>query len=113
VAAIGIYGVTAHAVNERRQEVGIRMALGASAPDVLTLVMRQHLRPAMLGVALGIAAAIALSRFLETLVYGIDAADPLTLIVMGAALVAVAATAGWIPARRATRVDPLIAIRAE
>jgi putative ABC transport system permease protein len=113
LATIGIYGVTAHAVGQRRHEVGIRMALGATAPEVLTMIMGQHLRPALLGVALGVAGAIALSRFLKALVYGVGASDPVTLVVMGSALVAAAAAACWIPARRATRVDPLIALRAE
>jgi predicted permease len=113
LATIGIYGVTAHAVNQRRHEVGVRMALGASAREVLALILKQHLRPAVVGVVLGIAGAVALARFLESLVYGVGASDPLTFGLMAVTLVAVAVIACWIPARRATRVDPLIALRTE
>jgi ABC-type antimicrobial peptide transport system permease subunit len=113
LATVGIYGVTAHAVGQRRHEVGIRMALGASAPDVLALMLGQHLRPAVIGVAIGVAGALLVARSLESLVYGVGASDPLTLVLMGAVLVAVAAAACWIPARRATRVDPLIALRTD
>jgi predicted permease len=113
LATIGIYGVTAHAVNQRRHEVGVRMALGASAREVLSLILKQHLRPALVGVMVGVAGAIALARFLESLVYGVGASDPLTFAFMAATLVAVAVIACWIPARRATRVDPLIALRTE
>jgi putative ABC transport system permease protein len=113
LATIGIYGVTAHAVNQRRHEVGVRMALGASAREVLSLILKQHLRPALVGVVLGIAGALVLARFLESLVYGVGASDPLTFGFMAITLVAVAVIACWIPARRATRVDPLIALRTE
>jgi putative ABC transport system permease protein len=113
LATVGIYGVTAHAVGQRRQEVGIRMALGASAPDVLGLMLRQHLRPALIGIAFGVAGALAVARSLDSLVYGVGASDPLTLASMAVVLVAVAAAACWIPARRATRVDPLIALRTD
>ena len=113
LATIGIYGVTAHAVNQRRHEVGVRMALGASAREVLSLILQQHLRPALVGVMIGVAGAITLARFLESLVYGVGASDPLTFAFMAATLVAVAVIACWIPARRATRVDPLIALRTE
>lgn len=113
LACIGIYGVTAYAVSQRTHEVGVRMALGAKSGDVLSLIMRQHIAPALIGVVLGLAGAIALSRFLETLVYGVAATDPLTFVSVATVLVAVAAAAAYIPARRATRVDPLIALRAE
>ncbi len=113
LASIGIYGVTAHAVSQRTHEVGIRMALGARSGDVLGMMVTQHLRPALLGLAIGVAAAIALSRSLASLVYGVQATDPLTFVLMGGALLAVAALACWIPARRATRVDPVVALRAE
>jgi predicted permease len=111
LAAIGIYGVTAHAVSQRTHEVGIRMALGAGAPQVMKLMLGQHLRPALIGVGMGLVSAIVLSRFLQSLVYGVPATDPLTFTFMAVALVIVAAAACWIPARRATRVDPLIALR--
>ena len=113
LATIGIYGVTAHAVGQRTHEVGIRMALGAAGRDVLGLILAQHLKPALIGVAVGVAGAIILSRSLRTLVYGIKATDPMTFIAMGIALIAVTIVACWIPALRATRVDPLVALRAE
>jgi ABC-type antimicrobial peptide transport system permease subunit len=111
LACIGIYGVTAHAVNQRTQEVGVRMALGAQRTDVLLLILRQHLKPAVIGIALGLAGAAALARFFESMVYGVGAADPATLAGMSLTLLLVAAAACWIPARRATRVDALVALR--
>lgn len=111
LASIGIYGVTAHAVSQRTQEVGVRMALGAQRSDVLSLILRQHLRPAIIGVVLGLAGALSLARYLQSMVYGIGATDPLTLVAMGLSLLLVAVAACWIPARRATRVDALIALR--
>jgi putative ABC transport system permease protein len=113
LASVGIYGVTAHAVGQRRHEVGIRMALGASPPAVLSLILRQHLRPALIGIALGLAGALIVARSLDSLVYGVGPSDPLTLAVMGALLAVVAAAACWVPARRATKVDPLIALRTD
>ena len=113
LATIGIYGVTAHAVGQRTQEVGIRMALGARRADVLRLIVRQHLQPAFTGLAVGIAGALALGRYVATLLYGVRASDPLTLVLMGVALIAVAFVACVIPARRAMGVDPLVALRAE
>ena len=111
LASIGIYGVTSHAVGQRTQEVGVRMALGAQRGDVLALILRQHLKPALIGVALGLAGALILARFLESMVYGVGATDPVTLVAMGLTLLLVAVAACWIPARRATRVDALIALR--
>jgi putative ABC transport system permease protein len=113
LATVGIYGVTSHAVNQRTQEVGIRMALGASAADVLALMLVQHLRPAFVGIAVGIGTALILSRSLRSLLYGVSAADPLTFVLVAAALVGVAVVACLIPSRRAMRVDPLEALRAE
>jgi putative ABC transport system permease protein len=113
LATIGIYGVTSHAVSQRTQEVGIRMALGAHRRDVLRMMFTQHLRPAIIGVVVGIAGAVALGRYLNTLLYGVAATDPATFAAIALALLGVAAVACWIPARRATRVDPLIAVRAE
>ena len=113
LATIGIYGVTSHAVGQRTQEVGIRMALGARAADVLGLMLRQHMLPAIAGVGVGIAGAIALSRYLRTLLYGVGATDPLTFGLVALTLVIVALAACWIPARRAARIDPLLALRAE
>lgn len=111
LASIGIYGVTAHAVGQRTQEVGLRMALGAQRSDVLALILRQHLRPAVIGVVLGLAGALALARYLQSMVYGVGTTDPVTLVAMGLTLLIVAAAACWIPAQRATRVDALVALR--
>jgi putative ABC transport system permease protein len=113
LATIGIYGVTSHAVGQRTQEVGIRMALGARRDDVLRLIIAQHLRPALVGLAVGFAGALALGRYVAALLYGVRATDGVTLGVMGVVLIAVAIVACWIPARRAMRVDPLVALRAE
>ena len=113
LASVGIYGVTAYAVSQRTHEVGVRMALGAKGHDVMKLILRQHLIPAIAGVVVGIAGALAVSRFLESLVYGIGATDAVTFACVAVMLVSVAALAAYIPARRATRVDPLIALRAE
>jgi ABC-type antimicrobial peptide transport system permease subunit len=89
------------------------MALGARSGDVLGMMVAQHLRPALIGLAIGVVAAIALSRSLSSLVYGVGTTDPLTFLLMGAALLGVAALACWIPARRATTVDPVVALRSE
>jgi putative ABC transport system permease protein len=113
LASIGIYGVTAHAVGQRTHEVGIRMALGAGRFDVLKMIVAQHLGPALIGLAIGVTGALALSRFLRTMIYGVGTTDPMTFISMGLALIIVTAAACWIPARRATRVDPLVALRTE
>ena len=113
LASVGIYGVTSHAVGQRTQEVGIRMALGARGNDVLRLILSQHLRPALVGIAVGVAASLALGRYLQTLLFGVRPADPSTFALMALALLVVAAAACWFPARRAMRVDPLVALRAE
>lgn len=111
LAGVGIYGVTAHAVNQRTQEVGIRMALGARAADVMRLMLAQHLRPALAGVLIGLTGALVLSRYIQSLLYGVPATDPVTFSVTGLSLLAVAVIACWIPVRRAMRVDPLVALR--
>jgi putative ABC transport system permease protein len=113
LATVGIYGVTSHAVSQRTQEVGIRMALGAHGRDVLRLILRQHLQPAVLGIVIGVAAAVALSRYLQSLLYGVRATDPATFAAVAVGLLLVAAAACWIPARRAVRADPLVALRNE
>jgi putative ABC transport system permease protein len=113
LATIGIYGVTSHAVGQRTQEVGIRMAMGAARRDVLRLIFVQHLRPAVAGLIVGVVGAVLLSRLLRSLLFGVSATDPSTFVVVAGVLLAVAAVACWVPARRATRVDPLVALRAE
>jgi len=113
LAGIGIYGVTAHAVTQRTHEIGIRMALGAQSGDVLKLIVRQGLTLALLGIAVGLAGAYALTHVLKTLLFAVSPTDPLTFLSISLLLMAVALLACWIPARRATKVDPMIALRCE
>jgi predicted permease len=113
LATIGIYGVTSHAVSQRTQEVGIRMAMGAQRSDVRWLILRQHVTPAVVGIAVGIGGAFVLSRFLGSLLYGVGAVDPMTYALVTVAVVGVAVAACWLPASRAMRVDPLVALRPE
>jgi putative ABC transport system permease protein len=113
LATIGIYGVTSHAVSQRTQEVGIRMAMGAERSHVRRLILRQHVTPALVGIAVGLAGALALSRFLTSLLYGVRAIDPLTYALVALSLIVVAVAACWMPAQRAMRVDPLVALRAD
>ena len=113
LASVGIYGVMSFAVSQRTQEFGVRMALGASAVDVGRLVITFGLRLAVIAALVGIPAALAFSRVLSGLLFGVDAANPVTYVAVSLVLVAVAALAALLPARRATRVDPLLALRAE
>jgi putative ABC transport system permease protein len=113
LACVGIYGLIAYSVTQRTQELGLRMALGAQRRDVLRLVLAEGTRLTLLGVALGILAALALSRVMATLLFGISATDPLTFAAVAGLLVFVALAACFIPARRATRVDPIVALRYE
>jgi predicted permease len=113
LAAVGLYGVMAYAVNRRTREIGIRLALGAQGTDVLRQVLGEGMTMVTIGVALGLAGAFALTRLMKTLLFGVSATDPLTFGLIAGLLVVVALLACFIPAWRATKVDPLVALRCE
>jgi putative ABC transport system permease protein len=113
LAALGIYGVVAYSVGQRTPEFGLRMAVGATKRDLVKLVLRGGLRSAVIGTCLGLAGAFALSRVIASLLYEVRPDDPLTFVTAAALLVAIALLACYVPARRAARVDPLVALRTE
>jgi putative ABC transport system permease protein len=113
LAVVGVFGVLSYTVNQQTTELGIRMALGATARNVTLLVLGQGIAPIAAGVALGIGGALALTRFMETLLFGVTPTDPVTFASVSMLLVAVAALASYIPARRATKVDPVRILRPE
>lgn len=113
LAAIGAYGVVSYSVAQRTFEIGIRMALGATRGKIFAMVLRQTLRLVLAGLSIGIVASLVLARMLSSFLYGVTAADPITYVAVCALLVAIALIAGFIPARRAARVDPLTALRSE
>jgi len=112
LASLGIYAVISYSVNQRVQEIGIRMALGASAAHVQSRILLRTLGLAAVGLALGMAASRDLSSVVGSLLFGVTSGDPVTYIGMGALLIVVAALAGYFPARRASRIDPMVALRA-
>jgi putative ABC transport system permease protein len=113
LACLGIYGVTAYSVTQRTHEIGIRMTLGAQKRDVLKMVVLQGVKLALVGVAVGLLAALVLMRLATSLLYGVEVTDPLTLVAVPATLVGVTLLACCIPAIRATRIDPMVALRYE
>jgi putative ABC transport system permease protein len=113
LACVGIYGVLSYSVAQRRREIGVRMALGAGSRDVLKLVVGQAMLLTLAGVAIGLGAAFALTRPMGALLFGVSPTDPMTFGLVALILVAVALLAALVPARRATKIDPLIALKYE
>ncbi len=113
LAGVGLFGVLSYAVSRRTREIGVRMALGARAADVLGMVVRQGMTLTAIGLVIGAGAALAATRAMAGLLFGVGASDPPTYAALALVLAAVALLACWLPARRAARVDPLVALRSE
>jgi len=113
LTVVGIYGVTAYTAGQRTREIGIRMALGARQSSILALFVRQGSLLVLSGVGLGIAVSAVLTRFLASMLFQVEPIDPITFVFVPSLLAAVAIAAGWLPARRAMRVDPIVALRHE
>jgi putative ABC transport system permease protein len=113
LAAMGIYGVVSEATHQRTREIGVRMALGADAKDVVRMVMRRSLVLAVAGIAVGVAASLYLTRFLQSLLFGVNATDAAAFAGAAAVLLVVALLAGYLPARRASRIDPAAVLRSD
>jgi putative ABC transport system permease protein len=111
LASIGIYGVLSYMVGQRSKEIGVRMALGAQKVDVLSMILKDGARMTLVGIILGLAGAMALTRLMRTMLYGVSSTDPLTFISVAALLGAIAMLACYVPARRAMKVDPMEALR--
>jgi putative ABC transport system permease protein len=113
LTCVGIYGVASYSVSQRVQEIGVRIALGAKPGSVVALVVRQGVRPAVIGLLVGVVLALGLSRILTKLLFGVGPRDPLSFAAVAAVLLGVAIVASYLPARRAARVDPASALRVE
>jgi putative ABC transport system permease protein len=113
LAGVGIYGVVSYIAGRRTQEIGIRMALGAQSSDVLRMVLGEGAKMTVVGVLIGLLAALGLTRLMSNLLFGVSATDPATFVLVSGVLALVALSACYIPARRATRIDPMVALRFE
>ena len=113
LAAVGIYGVMSYTVSQRTQEIGVRLALGAQTADVRGMILAQTIKLTVLGVAIGLAGAFVVARFLTSLLFGVGTHDPVTFFGVALLLILVAVVAAYVPARRAMRVDPIVALRYE